>query len=76
MACEDSLRAFYKLFYLRFYVSSDQRKKINRQFIQKQLLLQITNSSYKFSFNFVFIPFCSFIEAKTKNQVFSKLVFE
>ena len=89
------LRAFYKLFSLRFCVSSDQRKNTvqqrfykdfdftrtsrNKDFTRtsREILYEnnCNHNSYKFSYKLLaFIPFCSLIEIKNKNQIFSKLV--
>ena len=77
---EDLLRALYKLFYLQFCVSSDQRKnalyqrfykEFERHFYMKIIVTIIPTILVP---NLLLSLFYPFVEAKSKNQVFSKLV--
>ena len=75
MASEDLLRAFCKLFYLRFCVWSDQwkttmlqrfYKKLERDFYMKIIVTTIPANLVISSPLFLF---CPFIETKNKNQI-------
>ena len=75
---EDLMRAYCKLFYLRFCVSSDQWKKLCKillgvwkTFVRKN---NCNYTSHKFNHKLIFISFCPFVETKTNNQIFSKLM--
>ena len=78
MIGEDLLRAFYKLLYLRFCVSNDQGTLCSkdftrnlRDFYMKTIVTIIPTNLVTNSLSFLF---CSFVETKNKNHIFSKLV--
>ena len=79
IAGEDLLRTLYKLFCLRFCVSSDP---LTKNCVGK--ILQViwktfsygnnrNYNSHKFSYKFAFIPFLSFRRNQKQDQVSSKL---
>ena len=80
MVGEDWLRTFYKLFYLRCCVSSDQWKNIVQQRFYKQferyfcmkLIVSITFT--QFVTNLLSSLFCPLIETKNINQILIKFV--
>ena len=71
---EDLLRAFYKLFCLRFCVSNDQWKNTVARILQGILDVTIINyNSYKFSYKFDFIPVLSFRRNQKQESKFQQV---
>ena len=78
-ADEDFLRAFNRLFDVRFFYSNDQWKnRLAKDLLAvSEIFLHENNhncNSFRFSYKFIGILFCPFLENKNNNQVFSKLV--
>ena len=76
---KDLLRAFYKLLYLRFCVSSDQWKRHRvaktSQEIWERFLYEINRNYnfHKFSYKFTFIPLMSFHRNQKQESNFQQV---
>ena len=77
---EDLLRAFWKLVFLRFCISSDQWKSTMQQRFHKEFegdfytKIIVTIFPTNLVRNSLLSLVCPFVEIKKKNQIFGKLV--
>ena len=76
---EDLMRAFYKLFCLLFWVSSDQWKTVCSKDFKRNLreifmiIMVASYNSYKFNYRFAFIPFLSFRRNQKQESNFQQV---
>ena len=69
---EDLLRVFYRLFYLQFRDPSDQWKKTLSSYLRDERIVTIIPTDLD-TYSLLY-AFYSYLQTKSKNLVFSKLV--